>query len=122
MKPRREVAPPIARPPVAVAAAPAFEQREAIARDVSGTRMEDVVAVLGAVVDPASARDAAPRLRAIAQALDDAQRRLDRIPRLSAEDDARLRAVHDDALRAAAGRFTEEAARAGSIPGRRARS
>ncbi len=102
--------------PKASAASSAFEQREAIARDVRA-RMEDVVAAIAAVVDPASARDAAPRLRAIAQALDDAQRRLDRIPRLSAEDDARLRAIHDDALRAAAARFTDEAARVGSIPG-----
>lgn len=112
MEPRRKAAPPFAAP----AGPPAYDRREAIVREVQA-RMEELVGVLAGVVDLASARDAAPKLRALARSFDDAERQLDRIPRLAADDDARLRSVYDGALQAAVARYAEEAARVMAIPG-----
>ena len=92
------------------------DERQAIDRDVRAWA-EGLVAVLESVVDVPTARDAVPRLRAIDQAFDEDQARLDRLANLPVVHDPKARASHEEALRAAVARYADETARVASIPG-----
>src|SRR5206468_3371354 len=80
-------------------------------------RMGELADLLATVVDPASSRVAAPRVRAIARDLDDDRRQFDRLPRLSAEEGVRLRNRHEVDQKEAVARYGREVARVRAIPG-----
>jgi hypothetical protein len=107
---------PMASDPMPTPTASAYDQHEALTRDVL-VRMNELADLLATIGDAASAQAVTPRSHAIAGGFDDDQRRFDRLPGLSAEDAAKLRDRYEEDQKAAVARYGRELARVRSIPG-----